>query len=114
MRNESSFMRPISSIVGGWTLRRMSALPKTSSSRRAPFPSYAASKNPARSPALDWTTTSKPTFVSLGTSSGTRATRCSPRSVSFGTLTTIGIGESVQTQLTWYSNPLRPSCYSLN
>jgi len=30
MRNESSFMRPISSIVGGWTLRRMSALPKTS------------------------------------------------------------------------------------
>src|SRR5713101_7865807 len=62
MRNESSFMRPISSIVGGWTLRRMSALPKTSSSRRAPFSSYSTSKNPADSPAPVWTITSKLAF----------------------------------------------------
>ena len=91
MRMEPSFMRPISSMVGGWTLRRMSALSNTSVSRRAPFAAYAASKKPADSPAADSTTTSKPAFVSLGTSSGTSATRCSPGTVSFGTLTILGI-----------------------
>src|SRR6266852_3736965 len=111
MRNESSFIRPISSIVGGWTLSRMSALPNTSSSRRAPFPSYSASKNPADSPAPYWTITSKLAFVSFGTSSGTSATRCSPGKVSFGMLTIIGICESVETLLARYCNPVCPSGY---
>src|SRR5713226_4997086 len=98
-------------LVGGWTLRRMSALLKTSSSRRAPFSSYSASKNPADSPAPVWTITSKRAFVSFGTSSATSATRCSPGTVSFGTLTIIGICESVETLLARYCNPVCPSGY---
>ena len=111
MRNESSFIRPISSSVGGCTLRRMSALLKTSSSRRAPFLSYSTSKNPADSPAPDWTVTSKLALVSLGTSSGTRATRRSFGTVSFGTLTIIGICESVEALLARYCSPVCPSGY---
>jgi len=49
--------------------------------------------------------------VSLGTSSGTSATRCSPGTVSFGTLTITGI-DIVRILLARYSNPAHESCDS--
>src|SRR5207302_272125 len=100
------------SIVGGCTLSKMSALSKTSASSRAPFAAYPSSKKPANSPAPDCTATSKPASVSLGTSSGTSATRCSPGTVSFGTLTIMGI-DTVRILLARYSNPVHESCYLL-
>src|SRR5690348_6778203 len=111
MRTESSFMWLIWSIVGGCTLSKMSALSKTSASSRAPFAAYPSSKKPANSPAPDCTATSKPASVSLGTSSGTSATRCSPGTVSFGTLTSMGI-DIVRILLARYSNPAHESCDS--
>src|SRR5439155_15034225 len=86
---------------------------KTSASSRAPFAAYPSSKKPANSPAPDCTATSKPASVSLGTSSGTSATRCSPGTVSFGTLTIMGI-DTVRILLARYSNPVHESCYLLN
>src|SRR3989442_6752147 len=112
MRTESSFMWLISSIVGGCPLGRMCALSRTSASSRAPFAAYPSSKKPANSPAPDCTATSKPASVSLGTSSGTSATRCSPGTVSFGTLTIMGI-DTVRLVLARYSNPAHESCYLL-
>src|SRR5437867_5346543 len=88
----------------------MSALSRTSASSRAPFAAYPSSKKPANSPAPDCTATSKPASVSLGTSSGTSATRCSPGTVSFGTLTIMGI-DTVRILLARYSNPVHESCY---
>lgn len=99
-------MRPISLIVGGWTLIRMSASSRTSCSTCAPFTSYSTSRKPADWPAPGWTTTFKLAFVSMGTSSGTSATRCSPGVVSFGTLRIIYIGAYLRMLLARYFIPV--------
>ena len=85
-RIRSRSERPASGLApSDLTCRITSADPKTSDRRvaiRAPFASYAVSRNPASRPAPASTRTSKPCLVRLGTESGTIATRRSLGNVS--------------------------------